>query len=365
MTKKITSLALALIMLCSIFAFSVNALTLGSGEYGIIVTSDAVVGQSSGNITVTLAYQYPSGTDADSFKMAVSNTVLAFNNAKYQYVSTDWVLTNSEGVQFMKANSANDITSSVKAKFTTEDGTHGWNEVRMFQQTYDTVSQNEIKATTGYPITLDANNQMVYCKITFKVLATLTADDVIGIPRCTVDTMKNTNFKYYSSGVKSIETSKIITTEGIAAPKSAAKPITFVKTQAQWVGGDNTQPNWNLGIVGTFKTSDIAIAFDEGGTSTNVTEVGVKVDTGDYKTTETTRFVYDNGDGTYSFRAVVTNIPYDVAADKTITVTFFAMVKPSADADPVKVTGETKTINLADEFAAAQSRTPAMPAYAG
>ena len=137
----------------------------------------------------------------------------------------------------------------------------------------------------------------------------------------------------------------------------AAKPITFVKTQAQWVDGDNTQPNWNLGIVGTFNSSDIAIAFNEAGTSENVSEVGVTVDSGSYSATETTRFVYDNGDGTYSYRAVIKNIPYDVAAGTEITVTFFAMVEGA------KVVGETKTIDLAEAFALAQSHN--MPAFAG
>lgn len=130
----------------------------------------------------------------------------------------------------------------------------------------------------------------------------------------------------------------------------ATKPIVFDKTQAQWADGTNkVQDTWKLGIVGKFKTSDIDIAFNDAGTSTNVTAVGVDVTAGDFTKTETTRFVYDNGDGTYSYRAVITNIPADVSAEDEITVTFFAMVGGE------KVEGETVTINLADALAAAQA----------
>ena len=132
--------------------------------------------------------------------------------------------------------------------------------------------------------------------------------------------------------------------------------IKYKKTQAQWE--DKAAGKWNLGIVGTFNTSDIAIGFDEEGTSTNVSAVGVIVSAGEHYEQETTRFVYaTENENEYCYRAVIKNIPYNVSSDKTITVQFFATV------DGKDVLGETKVINLADAYTTAINN--GMPPYEG
>ncbi len=81
--------------------------------------------------------------------------------------------------------------------------------------------------------------------------------------------------------------------------------VTHGNTKIQWA--NDAKDAVNLGFMGEFKAADIAIAFNEIGTSTNINRVGVELEDG---TQYDTRFVYTPDEGvTYQFRAVVTNIP--------------------------------------------------------
>lgn len=90
--------------------------------------------------------------------------------------------------------------------------------------------------------------------------------------------------------------------------KAAAKKVYHVANQVQKNADDASLIN--IGVKGGFKASDIAIAFNDAGTSTNVKNVGAKVTINDVTQTGTERFVYDvNGDGSeYQFRAVINGV---------------------------------------------------------
>lgn len=88
----------------------------------------------------------------------------------------------------------------------------------------------------------------------------------------------------------------------------AAKKVYHVANQVQKNAEDASLIN--IGVKGGFKASDIAIAFNDAGTSTNVKNVGAKVTINGVTQTGTERFVYDvNGDGSeYQFRAVINGV---------------------------------------------------------
>lgn len=360
MSKKVLSVVLVVAMLVSVFAVSAFASAPAAGSIGIRVTSDAKVGMKAGDVVnVKIGLNFPAGTDLETYRTGIYSIALGYNSDFYDYKADSFtILSDYENMIVLSAvtDDHGTVTTNLK-KNATDSGLYGGDKASAVLCATKAATTGAVYTSNqGYPVRADGE----FYTLQFEVQKDLTADAVIGAVNATLG--KQTVVKYISGGKNvAYAATNIDVTEAVAAP--AANSISFVKTQAQWVGGDNKQIYWNLGIVGKFSTEDIAIAFDKAGKSTNVEKVGVDVTVGDYKDTETTKYVYETATGEYSYRAVVTNIPYNVEADKTITVTFFAMVKPSADADPVKVTGETKTFNLADEFAAAQSRTPAMPAY--
>lgn len=134
---------------------------------------------------------------------------------------------------------------------------------------------------------------------------------------------------------------------------SVADPA-YLKTQCQWADG-NTAGNLNVGISATFSTANYPIAFNEAGTSTNVTAVGVDVTSGAYTTTQETQFVYEVDATTYRYRAVITGVPHDASGE--LTVQFYIVINGE------KKLGEIKTINLGDVIAASHSN--GLPAYTG
>ena len=96
------------------------------------------------------------------------------------------------------------------------------------------------------------------------------------------------------------------------------KIVYHVKDQIQWANKDaNTV---NLGVVAGFDVEDIAIEFNEAGTSTNVDKVGAVVKIGEKEDTKYERFVYEMNDGkSYYFRVVVENVPANYTGDIVVT----------------------------------------------
>lgn len=96
--------------------------------------------------------------------------------------------------------------------------------------------------------------------------------------------------------------------------KVAAAKVYHVANQVQKNSVDGLV---NIGVKGGFKSSDIAIAFNDAGTSTNVKNVGATVTINGVAQTGSERFVYDvNGDGSeYQFRAVINGVDPSNATD--------------------------------------------------
>ena len=310
MSKKILSLALALIMALSVCAIAASALDLADGTYGFKVESTATPGQKDGTVTVTISYQFPKSFDASGYLMqAGSNTCLCYDNTKYEYDSYEWLVTNSSGDVVFKYNDANTkdaLFTTLSAKFTTADTTnaakYGWNGVCLISSAFDTTSQSECTSTTGAPLNVDANNEAAYLQITFNVLDELTANSVIGISEASVTQLKNTKMMYRDGNKNvTVAPANLVLTDAYAAPKAAYKVFDgAVKIRKN--AADNTK--YDLGFTGSFE--DFDPEFAESGTSATIKSVGCEVTINGVTNTYTDRFVYEGTTyGKYAFRVAV------------------------------------------------------------
>ena len=93
MSKKILSIALAVVMLFSVMACTVGAANTtvtttfpGAGQIGFRVVSDAYVGMPAGEeVAVKVYWVHPADVDYDSWLQSLGNIVLCYNNEAYTY----------------------------------------------------------------------------------------------------------------------------------------------------------------------------------------------------------------------------------------------------------------------------------------
>ena len=158
----------------------------------------------------------------------------------------------------------------------------------------------------------------------------------------TVDGTCDTNAGYFVSATarQGLNPNKNVVENAVLAA-APSNPIYHVKNQIQWA--DKTANTVNLGVVAGFDIADIAIAFDEIGTSTNVDKVGAVVTIGDNTATNFEKYVYSANDGaSYYFRAVIANVPADYDGDIVVTPLVWMM------GEDAPMYGEAITISAAD-----------------
>ncbi len=150
----------------------------------------------------------------------------------------------------------------------------------------------------------------------------------------TVDGITDEYAAYFTSATTSVvgnPTKNVVSNAKIEAEKL----VYHVKNQIQWADKDaNTV---NLGVVAGFDIEDIAINFNDFGTSTDVTAVGAKVTINGKDDTKTERFVYAMNDGaSYYFRAVIENVSADYEGDIVVTP-FVEKGEDTFEGDPVTI----------------------------
>ena len=158
-----------------------------------------------------------------------------------------------------------------------------------------------------------------------------------------------------------------------AAPAviKAAKNGEAVKTLVGWgnydintdtcdglfVDDGNGAAAWNLAVEATFTAEDLAAAglTFKNGKCEQIASLDATVKIGDGEAaTKSTRFIYGSAEGTGSFSYYVVIEGIDSGADDSVTITFGGTLTEAAGGGAI--TGETVTLNLAEEFAAAQVR---------
>ena len=328
MSKKILSLALAVIMLFSVCAVAANAAVADGATVGIRVESDAKVGDPKDTVvTVSVYYDLPDGAD---LQMVASNTAIAWNSAKYKLNSSS--TSNAKDARewgdayadYFKSTAAVTCSASVSGKivalFNDADTAKGWDAACQVQQTYNT---DNASSTEGFPI----HSGEVVFKLSFVALDTITAADVIGVVQGAYGENYFTVKEWTGNNQSTIVGSANVDfASSYAAPEAAAVEYDVKNIMGKngaiadkHLNGDGT---CTVAVFYGFDSALIAPDFDDNGTSNSIEAITATVtatvgEQSATKTAEPIRFVYDLGSGMYGFRVIIKNV--DVNADVVVT----------------------------------------------
>ena len=317
MSKKILSIALAVVMLFSVLACTAGAANTtvtttfpGDGQVGFRVVTDAYVGQPAGeDVTVKVYWVHPVGTDYSDFLQSIGNVVLCYTDA-FSYDFT----TGSDGRTWGDAYSAylkpaanvnaNNATyiNSVISKLSTADQAYGWDSAMLVQLTVDTTVTSAAK---GFPLDPDCE----IFSLAFTTTREVTADDIIGIPSHLVGTTVSAS---YSNGTKQTKwTAANIVNNEFAVP-AVVSNVETATAKMRPNGADKV----DLGITGTVlsasfdagKTAVLNGAGDVAGyTAAKLANVGVQARVNGVVSAAEGTCVYDTGAG-FNYRAAITGI---------------------------------------------------------
>lgn len=352
MSKKILSLALAVVMLFSICAVAVSAVNGdGTEVISLVITSDAEVGAAAGTVVkVTYSIDLPNGMD--ELQMCVGNVAIGWNSDAYAINSTstsnasDARTWGDDFGQYMKSTSAVTVSAAISnnilKKANANDTAKGYNKACQVQMVYDGTNST---SSTGFPI---YDGQEIFT-LEFVAQRTLTANDVIGVVEGAFsDGSNGTFFKvcyFNGSGAGTYTASNINMTQAVAAPAAAAVEYDVYKLSAprKHSNGDGTNT-----VAVFFAFDSIAPDFNTAGTSQFISAIAATVTatSGSQSITvesDPIKYVYDLGEGEYGFRVILKNVPD--AADITV-------VPAVTTTDSATYDVETVSFNVADATAA-------------
>lgn len=367
MSKKIISLALAVLMLFSVCVSASAVQGDGSENIRIYMTSDAKVGATAGtDVNVSFYIDLPDGVD--ELDMCIGNISIGYNNTKYKLKVSDGATNGDEARTwgddfgaYMKstAHVVTASSSTIVGKFNADDTAKGWNSACMVQELYEGTTY---KANTGFPV---YDNMHIFT-LTFVAQDTLTADDVIGVVEGAYGSGSyfrvcwfngTTTAQLYPAGQVDMADAKAV------APAAApAAPLVYS------IGGKNDEvgvkkanddgATYNIGTFFAFKTTDIAPAFNANGTSENITGITATVvantSSGGSASidAETIKYVYDvsaaKDKSELGFIVAINNIPNDnKVPDSDDTVVSYT-ITPTVTTNSGDFVGETITVVVAD-----------------
>ena len=349
MSKKILSLALAVVMLFSICAIAVSAVDGdGTENISIIVTSDAEVGAPAGTVVkVSYALDLP----VDELQMCVGNVAIGWNNAAYKINSTQ--TTNAADArtwgadfgQYMKSTSAVTVSSTISnnilKKANANDTAKGYNQACQVQMVYDGTNAT---SSTGFPV---KDGEVIFT-LEFVALRTLTAADVIGVVEGAFsDGSNGTFFKVcYFDGTKigTYGAANINMTLAAAAPSAPAYQVYNLKGSTGAIA-DKHENGDGTYTVAVFYGFGFDPEFNANGTSLFINSISATVTASAEGNSITVasdpiKYVWKVGEG-YGFRVILKNVP----ANADISVV------PSVVTDGTSYNVETISFNVADAYA--------------
>lgn len=305
MSKKILSLALVVVMLMSMFAFTTNAADLTEGQIGIRVETDAYIGMPAGEeVTFKLYYVVPDDLDLKTYRQALGNIAVAFTdgfalNTTSTTTAADARTWGASYADVFKDSSAVTITATMNTNisklYNENDKAKGWNKAIQVQQAY--ISGGAYKTATGYPIDPDCE----VFSLSFVTTRAITADDSIGVVEGALGSSFFKMCYWKDAKTTSVQYDKadVILTEATAYAGAAPMQKVTGKIRVNGAGVD-------LGYIGT---SDMAVAvkavyasdgkticrYDVDSAACGIAGVGIEAKVDGVLQTSTATKIYLNG----------------------------------------------------------------------
>ena len=324
MSKKILSIALAVVMLFSVVACTASAANTtvtttfpaNANQVGFRVVTDAYVGQPAGEtVNVKVYWVHAVGTDYSSFLQSIGNVVLCYTDA-FQF-ATEGATNDASGRTWGEAyapyfkpaavtNAGDTYSNSVISKLSAADKAYGWDRTVLVQLTVDT---SVTTAAKGFPLDPDCE----IFTLEFTTTREVTEDDIIGIPSHLVGSTVSAS---YSTGSKQVKwTAANIVNNEFAVPAV----VSNVETATAKMRPGSVAGTVDLGITGTVKEASFnpgktpvynGAGEEAGATAANLANVGVQVRVDGVVAAAEGTCIYDTGDG-FNYRPAITGIDAD------------------------------------------------------
>lgn len=317
MSKKILSIALAVVMLFSVMACTVGAANTtvtttfpaNANQVGFRVVTDAYVGQPAGEtVTVKVYWVHAVGTDYSSFLQSIGNVVLCYTDAfDYAYSGTSGYDGRTWGEAYapyfkpasnVNANNATYI-NSVISKLSDADKAYGWSKAMLVQLLVDT---SVTSAAKGFPLDPDCE----IFSLEFTTTREVTAADIIGIPSHLIGSTVTAS---YSTGSKQVKwTAANIVNNEFAVPAVVAVNDTATAKMRPGEAAGTV----DLGITGTVNDASFEAGKEFVGgcyVAPNLANVGVQVRVDGVVAAAESGCIYKkDGDTAFKFRPAITGI---------------------------------------------------------
>lgn len=310
MSKKILSLALAVVMLVSVFAFTASATTFpAEGQIGYRVVSNAYVGMPAGEEVVVEVYLVLPDTDSanEDFRLVAHNIPLCYTTSYFTYESFELGDYYANGV-FTPTAENTTIYNTLAKKFTDAETSKGYDKAVQVQMKLDAFG--EYTSTTGFK----PNIYEPVFKVTFTTADVLDDSAIIGIPASAVTVQLVPQYKNSSNKNTKYTLDNIILSESIM--DSSSMYVDINAPQAILLRNNAADANTvDVGFIATFMDAAFAAEFAGNGTTcTNLDNIGI-----DVRINGTVQSGVENADlnviypidGGYQFVGAVTGIDAD------------------------------------------------------
>ena len=313
MSKKILSIALAVVMLISVFAFSASAANTTvtttfptEGQGGFRVVTDAYVGMPAGEeVTVKVYWVHPVGTDYSTHLQNMGNVILAYNGDAFKYNTTSTTTTGYDGrtwgsayAKYVKeaanVNVSSTYSNNIISKLTGDDANKGWTKAMLVQ-----MSVNTANTTTYAGFAVDPDCEIF--SLSFTTNRTIVAGDSFGLPAnqskfVTTNGSKNTTYT---------DANTIVSEGYCPALVVANSDTTTAKMRPGTAAG-----TVDLGLTGTVKTASFKAGKEWGAgcyVAPNLSAVGVQARVNGVVSAGESTCIYETADG-FNYRAAITGI---------------------------------------------------------
>jgi len=353
--KKVLSIVVALMLIINVFAVFSTAAVDSDYAVAIHLSTDKATYAAGETVTVSVKMEGSERNGIDLTAIEGGNLPFGWDKSVLSFAGTD--LADQIAPSAMPIDMTNTgikVDAGVVSFDSTEEDTYGWNEAMDFGLILDgatPVYDSEKEAfTINLKIADDAADGTYYYGIVSSAMSNANEDYYYSL---FAPNLGDGIFNNCYEGDLGVSNCYDLTQAVVAITVGAAGPVVYhVKNQIQWA--DKDAGTVNLGVVAGFDVEDIAIAFNEAGTSTNVAKVGATVEINNGSDTKEERFVYaaNNGDS-YYFRTVINGV--DKNYDGDIVVTPFVVMN---DADETTYYADAITIT-ADDLATYVAKLPA------